>query len=400
MFFHSKNKAECCGCRACEQKCPKTAIQMIEDSEGFIYPEINKDECVECKLCEKVCPMENHSFSTIKPLVYAAVNINEENLAKSSSGGMFTVIAEEIIRNSGSVYGAAFNSDLILTHKRINTIQGLKDLRGSKYLQSDIGNTYKEIKNDLISGLYVYFVGTPCQVGGLMSFLGKSYENLVTSDLVCHGVPSQKIFNNTIKNIEKSKTCKVVNYFFRDKRVKGWNCSSSSEILRKGKTKLLKYDNNMNAYFNAFMSGDIMRWSCYSCPFAQNNRVGDITLADYWGIDKYHSEFEVKKGVSLVLLNSKKGIKFWNAIKTRTHSVTSDIRNAEIMNSNLRMPTANSSKRKGSYDLNFKKYDLFLDTYLPKNRLKHKLFFMLDCYLGKYPKVFAFLQMLYRKSIK
>ena len=200
MSINIEDKSKCCGCRACEQICPIEIIHMEEDTEGFIYPQVG-DKCIECKLCEKVCPLLNDNKKLSEefvPKVYAAHIKDEEILVNSSSGGIFTALAEAVLRQQGMVFGAAYNEEMNVEHICINKIDDLHKLRGSKYVQSNTLATYGQVKQILGKERYVLYVGTPCQIAGLKRYLGKVYERLITVDLVCHGTPSPKIFREYI----------------------------------------------------------------------------------------------------------------------------------------------------------------------------------------------------------
>lgn len=217
-----KEKVECCGCQACYNICPKNAIEMVADEKGFKYPKVNKDKCINCGLCEKVCPILNKKTIENEPKVYACYNKNDEIRMKSSSGGIFTLIAEEIIKRDGVVCGAAFDEQYGLSHQFVESIEDLEKLRTSKYFQSSIEDTYRKTKEYLLNGRYVLFTGTPCQIEGLLSYLGKQYDKLYTQDIICHGVPSPKVWRKYVDyrlSIDK-KIPQSIN--FRDKKQQGW----------------------------------------------------------------------------------------------------------------------------------------------------------------------------------
>lgn len=395
-YIQYKDKSLCCGCRACEQVCSRRAITMQIDEEGFYYPELNFSQCNSCGLCEKVCPISN-SFSVLhqESKVYAVQNLDKETLKKSSSGAVFSVIAQKVLQADGVVYGAAFDEEMILSHIRISDVNDLSKLRGSKYLQSNTGNTFEQTKQDLKQGKQVYYTGTPCQIAGLRLFLRKDYDNLITSDLICHGTPSQKIFSTVLSQIEKEKQAKIVQYSFRDKAINGWSCSSSSSSIKKEeKTKYLPYNLNMQAYFNAFTAGHLFQRVCYECPFSKAERVGDITLADYWGIRLYHPEFpNINEGVSLVLLNNEKAISFWNTCTDNVFQIESDIKKAQERNTNLREASPYSQEREIAYELAFNQYEIFRTKYLPPKALRHKLRFYIKFFLKtQMPFVFNILR--------
>lgn len=397
-YIITGNKILCCGCRACEQICPRNAIEMQEDEEGFLFPILNKNICNQCKLCSQVCPITNANKTVNKPgVAYAVQNKDKKILNESSSGGVFSVIALNVLRKGGLVYGAAFDENMFLSHIRISDEKELQKLRGSKYLQSDTKVTFEQTKQDLRQGTVVYYTGTPCQIAALKLYLRKEYDNLITSDLVCHGTPSQKIFSTVISHIEKEKNGKIVAYSFRDKTIGGWSCSSSSSSYKNNaKNVFLPYNFNMLAYFNAFLQGYIHRMSCYKCPFATQERVGDLTLADYWGIKEYHPEFhEISDGVSLVLVNNEKAMRFWNSYSNKVIQIESKIEYAQKINSNLREPSTYRKERENTYDLAFNHYEIFRKSFLPSNIVLHTVRFYLKFILIRnFPKIYKLIKSL------
>ena len=215
-----ENKTECMGCHACFNKCPKQAIEMVEDEKGFKYPKVNKEKCIECGLCEKVCPIINNRKILNEPKAYAIINKKDEIREKSSSGGIFTLLAEYVIKNGGVVFGAAFDENWNVKHYYVEDIQDINIFRGSKYMQSIIGNTYKQAEEFLKDDRIVLFTGTPCQIEGLKAYLGKEYDKLYTQDIICHGVPSPKVHNIYLEYLKKKfKANKIENISHRDKEV-------------------------------------------------------------------------------------------------------------------------------------------------------------------------------------
>lgn len=358
----------CFECRCCEQICTHNAISFIENAEGFSYPIINKDSCINCGLCSANCPANNaYNLKNNPQKVYAAQVKDKSVLSKSSSGGMFSLIASFIINNKGIVYGACFDENFKCKHIGVTSLDELDLLRGSKYVHSDVGLSYKQIKKKLREGELVYFTGTPCQVAGLKSYLKKDYENLITSDLICHGTPSQKSFDLIVNNIEKERDARLVKYLFRDKKILGWGCSSSSLVIeRKGKLSYVYYDKNVRAYYNAFINGHLTRMDCYQCPFATPERVGDITIADYWDVRKHHPNFpNIQDGVSLILVNSSKGQRFFDGMKDNLVVLESTLEKAiDTSNRNLTSPTAFPKERKNVYERLFSDYISFRESYL------------------------------------
>ena len=358
----------CLECRACEQICSKHAISMQENAEGFSYPKIDMDKCVDCGLCVKVCPaIHADDIKSNSCDVYAAQLKDKTILKKSSSGGVFSLIAEHVINSGGIVFGAAWDEHLQLRHIGVDTIDALQKLRGSKYVHSDIGDTFVQARGNLKSGRLVYFTGTPCQIAGLKLFLRKDYTNLITSDLVCHGTPSQKLFNLFVKGIEKDRNVRLIDYQFRDKKVFGWSCSSSSSSINRktGKKKYLFYDRNMVGYFQAFIKGHITREDCYKCPFACPERVSDITLADYWDISSHHPGFPNRReGVSLILINSTKGRNLLDLLEKNVILCKSTLASAlKTSNHNLKAPTPRPSERDNAYTEAFSNFESFRDKY-------------------------------------
>ena len=317
-----KEKKDCCGCSACAQICPKNSITMKADDEGFLYPAVNKDTCVNCGLCEKICPVLNKPASS-KPLAtYAAKHKDTEIKLKSSSGGMFTALAEYILKQGGVVFGAAFDKDWQVCHQCTENIEDLDKLRRSKYVQSDINGTYKKAEEFLKAGRKVLFTGTPCQIAGLKNYLRKDYDNLLTADIFCHGVPSPAVWAKFLnENFDISKI-RAIN--FREKRL-AWNIFYLSFLLDDGilyangmkKTFLEKIYDKFQirkrisyAYYNSFLSGFLenlfLRISCHYCRF-RGFAVSDFSLGDLWGKwPEIISTEDTKTGISLITVNTTK----------------------------------------------------------------------------------------------
>ncbi len=304
MAVSIKEKTECCGCSACVNVCPRKCIFMKRDLEGFEYPEIDKASCINCNLCEKVCPMLQEKMSKCVQQAYAAVNTDEKVRMKSSSGGLFYSIAKHIISLGGVVFGAALeeNSKRV-THIVVEHIEDLHKLQKSKYVQSKIGTTYAEARRILESGKLVLFSGTPCQVNALHFYLGKNYENLICVDLICHGVPSPKLWEMYIDSIEKSNHISVSNVIFRYK-LSDWSELGKHKIDRR--TCVICKLRYSDPFIQMFLKNYSLRPSCYDCN-AKESKSADITLGDFWGIEKICPELNDGKGVSLVLIRSSKG---------------------------------------------------------------------------------------------
>lgn len=305
--------------------CPKGAIEMREDSAGFKFPHIDTSKCIECGLCLKVCKFENPEL--VYPRAAYICQLKDENtLLLSTSGGAFRAMAEKIIERGGVVFGCAYTENeggLVPTTIAVDNIEELPKLSGSKYVQSEMGFAYKKAKGFLDKGRLVLFSGTPCHISGLYSYLGKSYDNVYTTDLICHGVPNLKMFQSELSRIEKKYKSAVKSFCFRDKRIVGgtWSTFMCSFKLGNGKSYCKSYENI--AYFDLFLKGgDITRDSCSKCPYARQERVSDIIIGDAWGAEIAHPDFEksrggdfnFKNGLSLVSVNTDKGEKLFSEL--------------------------------------------------------------------------------------
>ncbi len=313
LLFDEKNKAQCCGCSACFAVCPVGAIKFKADSEGFLYPEINGEMCVGCNRCINVCPLKKDRKDVSETQkFYAVKHRQKDTVLKSSSGGFFTAVSDRILDSGGVVYGVAFDENFYAVHIRAENKTARDRMRVSKYLQSDLKDTFKKVREDLNKGIDVLFTGTPCQVEGIKEFFGKDYENLYTMDVICHGTPSPLMFSEHIKNIEKKCKAKVIGYKCRSK-VKGWHTHTEEAFFDNGKSQagtLLLQEHKV-----LFYSGYILRPSCYECKFTNLKRPSDITLGDFWGIEKVMPEWDDQTGTSMILVNTLKGEHLFENIK-------------------------------------------------------------------------------------
>lgn len=347
-----KEKEDCCGCGACMNACPQHAIKMLPDEIGFIYPKIDQDKCVECGVCINSCKFRK-SETYLPIIAYVAVNQSEKELMSSASGGVFTAIASEILQDGGVVFGATIIFDgghAKTEHILIDSLEDLWRLQGSKYVQSNIGQTYLQAKRYLQQGHKVLFSGTPCQIAGLKSYLKKEYENLFTIDLICHGVPSNKLFDDYIQQKNRRLKGVILDFKFRDKK-HGWGMNTSLEY-EKDHYRRKKYSPaRLESYCSLFLDGLIYRKNCYSCPFAKTERIGDITVGDYWGIEIAHPElinnsaYEECRGISCMLINTAKGKVLCKMAETKLCLYESTVDKVAMQNKQLRQPSIKPKAR-------------------------------------------------------
>lgn len=300
-----KDKHNCCGCAACVQKCARQCISLLEDSEGFLYPVIDTEKCIDCGLCETVCPELNQYDKQSSLTTLAAINIDECVRLESSSGGVFSLLAEQTIKDGGVVFGARFDEKWEVVIDCSDTLEGIAQFRGSKYLQARTEDSFFRCEQFLKKGRRVLYSGTPCQVAGLKHFLGKEYRNLFTVDVVCHGVPSPKVWRKYLDETVGVSNVKGVS--MRDK-VEGWqNYHLSISYVDGDKSRILSSPYGKNDYMRAFLKDMILRPSCYRCKSRELRSGSDITIGDYWGIDDVCPEMNDDKGICLVLANTEKG---------------------------------------------------------------------------------------------
>lgn len=323
------NWEACCGCGACANKCPKQAITMQPNHEGFLHPVIDAEKCVECGACERACPGLNPAKNdAAEPVAFIVQHKDDAIRYQSTSGGAFTAIAEEVIKRGGVVFGAVMTDELIVKHDVVTNQEGLAKFRNSKYVQSEIGSCYQEAKKRLDSGQMVCFSGTPCQINGLYKYLGKDYENLIAVDVVCKSVPSPLVFKKYIE-FKQSKEGNLTDVVFRDKKRGFLYCTMahyhSHEDRMNGKD-VYRRGSESDEWLRLFLSGKISRHSCMTCPFQTAHRVGDFTLGDIW--ETGNDKLDDNKGTTLVHVWTKKGIAFLEGIKERVRVETYPIENS------------------------------------------------------------------------
>lgn len=314
------DKAGCCGCSACASICPHGCIALRPDAEGFLYPEVNEEACVDCGLCEQICPLLHKPEQHELLAVYGAKNKNDVVRFTSSSGGIFTLLAEAVLTKNGVVFGAALDENLQVRHISVEDAEGLVCLRGSKYVQSEIAGCFAEARGLLRAGRQVLFSGTPCQIAGFKGYLVKDYPNLLTVDVVCHGVPSPEVYRKHLAELAAQAGEPVRQVRFRDKE-KGW---------KRGETLFLTEHQRMGAskrketYMRLFLNNISIRPSCGQCAFNNKHSLADITIADYWGVDKQFPDFDDDKGVTLVIVNTAKGAALLECVKPNAEFLTTD----------------------------------------------------------------------------
>lgn len=318
----------CTGCSACASVCPKNAVSMVFDG-GFLRPKIEEALCVDCKLCEKTCPVLHQPMASEHTDAYAAYSKDSSLLSGSSSGAIFPILAKHILNQGGVVFGAAFDVNFTVRHIGIETVEELPRLCSSKYVQSEIGQIFRQAKTALDAGRLVYFSGTPCQIAGLKAYLKRDYENLITQDLVCHSAPPPKVWEEYKRSLEKSHSGKMTSFSFRHKET-GWEGYYIRAEFDNGSTFLQKAAEN--PYQRGFIKGLYSRPSCYSCPFKGAERCSDITLADFWGVKNILPEAYNPGGTSLVLLHSEKARKLFREISSEIQSFYADAGTALTFN--------------------------------------------------------------------
>lgn len=344
LYLINKNKEECCGCTACKSICPTKAIEMKPDEEGFLYPQIDQNLCIDCGVCRKVCAFQNgydvpRNYDS--PFVYAAKHIDEKVRMSSSSGGAFTAISDYVLNKNGVVCGVAFDEEMNVVHQITSTKKEVEKFKGSKYVQSDLRNIFLEIKNNLENRKLVLFTGTPCQTAGLRSYLkGTNMDSLILCDIVCHGTPSPLMWREHIKCLENKVKNKIVEYYCRSK-VTGWHGHNEMVIYQNGKKD---YESILSQKHKVlFHSLNILRPACHNCKYTNLKRPSDITIGDFWGIEKSMPDFDDNKGTSLVLLNSPKGQRLFEGIKENL--IWRESNTQDCLQPQLQYPTEPSEKR-------------------------------------------------------
>ena len=378
-----KDKTKCCGCFMCYNICPQNAIKIIEDEFGFKYPEIDQTKCIDCGLCKKNCAYQNIDKHFIKPKrAFAAVSNNDNLINKSASGGIFASIATKILNANGIVYGASLeivDAELEVKHVRVDKKEELIKLQGSKYVQSDMQSIYKNVKEDLENNKIVLFSGTPCQIHSVKSYLNnKEYKNLYCIDIICHGVPNNKMFKDYIKLLENINKGKVINFKFRYKGEKN-ELVAVAYINKENKVIKKIIPAYTSSFYQLFLDSMIYRDNCYTCPYAQKERIGDITIGDFWKIEKEHPkeiinhDININNGISCILINTKKGERLLEEYGKDINKIESSFDKIAKHNEQLLRPSKFNEEREKILDIYAKENFFGVDKYYKKKNYKKNL---------------------------
>lgn len=342
-----EDKTNCCGCRACAEACPEKCIKMVNDNEGFAYPEVNADACVECGKCVKVCPVLNHFElnDKIEQAVYGATHFDKNIIETSSSGGAFSAITDAFCQQDFAVFGVAFDSNLKVVHDYALTLKDTEKFKKSKYVESDTNGCFSKAEDFLKKGKNVLFTGTPCQIAALRLFLKKDYDKLLCVDLICHGVPSQSTFDKHIAEKEKEYNKKIIDVKFRNKVNPAGKSDYRNIKIFFESGKPVFEDISKNHYLKGFHNRLFYRPSCSKCAYANPDRPGDITIADCWGIQKLYPELNPKTGISMIVFNSEKGRKYLENIQKAMKCIPLSLEFAKKSNAQFSVPATNNPKR-------------------------------------------------------
>lgn len=335
-----RKKEECCGCGACEAICGTHAITMHQDKEGFFYPKIDERQCVGCGRCNAVCPFKQSQKAADFLQYYGARNINEKVRRRSSSGGIFSVLANYVLERSGSVFAAGFKSDMNVCHMEIQEKMDLDQVRRTKYVQSDMKNVFGMIRRRLDKEKWVLFVGTPCQAEALRGYLGKNFTNLIITDLVCYGAASPGIWQKYVDFLNQRYKGKILEYNFRDKR----NQDNGHMASWKNCAVEKAYPLSKDPYSRMYFANMNLRPACYRCPFCKVERNSDFTIGDFWGIEKVRPDWDDGMGNSLVILHSIKAERVWEEVQDQCEVF--QCRKEEILQPRLIEPTEYPRYRK------------------------------------------------------
>ena len=356
------SKDLCCGCSACANRCPRNAITMSPDITGFLFPVIDEEKCIHCGLCEKTCPViECVRPQSINPRSYIAQNKDESVRLQSTSGGMFTAIAAEIIRQGGVVFGAAFAEKYIVRHTYVETVDELAKFRNSKYVQSEIGNTYKDAEKFLKSGRLVCFSGTPCQIQGLKKYLSKDFDNLLTVDVMCRAVPSPKVFRKYLE-FKRTHFPEFDRVIFRDKK-QGY--SYSTLALLSGNKCLYRGGSEYDQWLRIFFKGYCNRINCHECKFQSGTRISDFTLWDCWNTQDYSHKMDDNKGTTNFIAWTEKAENLLKIIEPTLNLVEFPFEKTQKVLNRKPLPKANYNRELFFEDVEKMEPEAFIKKYVP-----------------------------------
>lgn len=334
-----EQKESCCGCGACAAVCKKKAVHMEMDAEGFYYPNIDDKKCINCGMCLQVCPLRENEEKSIKNRFYAVRNLSEKVRERSSSGGVFSLLADYVLEKGGSVIGAGYDEDLRVVHMEIDCKENLDLIRRTKYVQSDMRNIYSVIKDRLDHGKWVLFTGTACQAEAVRYYLKQEYDKLILVDLVCYGVPSPGIWQRYITWLGHKYRGQITNFYFRDKR----NKDNGHVVAWENCKGEMFYPLNDDPYCRMYFKNLMIRPSCHQCQFCQVERNSDFTIGDFWGIEKFKPELDDGMGTSLVITHTVKAEQIWEKLKKGCLSFACEKK--DVLQPRLIEPTPKSQKR-------------------------------------------------------
>ncbi len=393
-------KVDCCGCAACSNICPKCCITMTSDEEGFLYPSVDEALCIDCGLCEKVCPELNPVEEKVsKQIAFLVQHKNEQIRKESTSGGAFTAIAEYVLNNGGVVFGVAYDNTFKVIHKYVESVDDLRLFRNSKYVQSEIGNTFKQAKEFLIQDRLVCFSGTPCQIEGLKNYLRKDFDNLITIDFVCRAVPSPLLLEKYLKMQKRTLNVEFTNVAFRDKYY-GYKYSNLS-IYTKNNNVSYHRGVETDPYLRSFFSNICDRPSCYDCSFKKRYRNSDLTLWDCFAVDVFDKKMDDDKGTTRILTHTEKANAILANISEKVLIKEIDVEDAvRGVREMVESVPVNARRKQFFEDLNEMKPEVLFSKYFPNNvRARGERLARLVSYkLGVYQNMKKIIKLVYKNK--
>lgn len=368
IMINIQNKNDCCGCWACYNVCSFGSITMTKDSEGFYYPVVNTDLCKDCSRCNNVCPITNHTPLKNEPTAYACYSSDSQIVKESSSGGIFYTMAENVLANNGVIFGARFDDSFNVIHSYTESLQSISPFMQSKYVQSSVNDAYKQAKEFLNNCRTVLFAGTPCQIAGLHNYLNKDYSNLITFSIFCHGVPSPLAFEKYLKVVDNTNSISSVSFRNKDNGWHNYNVAIASA------SKNIKENVFENIYMQGFLADLFLRPSCHSCKFKSCYNIGDLVVGDFWGVEKLYPEIDKNTGISVVLVNTKKGQEYFNNIKQNIFSKDISFKDATKFNPAYFSSPIPHQKRKYFFkNINTKPFDRVVQSCLKNSIINRSL---------------------------